>query len=160
MDTEGRDRNSDSPIPPVLRRSLPVLLAIAAVAVLIVGCAGSGSPRAKANKAYPSWVLNPDYPGHIGVVGSAPRQDIGGREAQYRVAMLKARQELAQMIRVHVESTTQTKIEDRSGRVTRELDMETRLRSIEGLSLDHARVVDEWVDPDSGDFYLFLVTPR
>jgi hypothetical protein len=142
------------------RKSTLVLGMLVLAAALLAGCAGSGSRSAKANKAYPAWVLNPDYPGHIGVVGSAPRQDIGGRDAQYRVATLKARQELAQMIRVHVESTSRTKIEDRRGSATRDLDMETRLRSIEALSLDRAHVINEWVDPESGDLYLFLVTPK
>ena len=140
------------------RRFFPFLLAISAAALLAAGCAGSGAKRA--TKVYPPWVLNPDYPGHIGVVGSAPKQDMGGSEAQYRVAMLKARQELAQMIRVHVATTSRTKIEDRAGQVTRELDMETRLRSIESLSLERARVINEWRDPETGELYIFLITPR
>jgi hypothetical protein len=127
---------------------------------MLSGCAGGGSRSAKANKAYPAWVLNPDYPGHIGVIGSAPRQDMGGRDAQHRVAMLKARQELAQMIRVHVDSTVRTKVEARGARVERESDTETRLRSIEALSLERARVVNEWVDPETGELYLLLVTPK
>lgn len=140
-------------------RAFPLLLGIVLAAVsLIAGCAGTGVQ--KGNKTYPSWVLNPDYPGHIGVVGSAPKQDIGGREAQYRVATLKARQELAQMIRVHVASTLHARLEERGGQASRELDIETRLRSLETLSLERARVVNEWLDPETGELYLFLVTPR
>ncbi len=140
------------------RLSRYILVLGAAVALGAAGCAGGGAKRA--TKAYPPWVLNPDHPGHIGVVGSAPKQDMGGNEAQYRVAMLKARQELAQMIRVHVATTSRTKIEDRGGQVTRDLDMQTQLRSIESLSLERARVINEWRDPETGELYLFLVTPR
>jgi hypothetical protein len=133
---------------------------LTATVIVLAGCAGSGARSAKANKAYPAWVINPDYPGHIGVIGSAPRQDMGGRDAQYRVAMLKARQELAQMVRVHVDSTLRTKVEARGDRVEREADMQTRLRSMEALSLERARVVNEWVDPETGELYLMLVTPK
>lgn len=142
------------------RRSSLALVAFALAASLALGgCTGSAK-RGAAAKAYPAWVLNPGTPGHIGVVGSAPRQDMGGRDAQYRVAMLKARQELAQMIRVHVASTTRSQVEARGGTVSREMDVETRLRSTEALSLDRARVVDEWVDPENGELYIHLVTPK
>ena len=94
------------------------------------------------------------------MVGSAPKQDWGGREAQYRVALMKARQELAQMVRVQVESTTRSEIEERAGKVSRDADIETRLQSSVALSLENARVIEEWVDPQSGELYLWLVTPR
>jgi len=143
-----------------MARHLSLTLAVLAAASLVLaGCAG-GSRSAKAGKVYPAWVLNPDTPGHIGVIGSAPRQDMGGKEAQYRVAMLKARQELAQMIRVNVASTTRSRVEDRGGQVSRNVEMDTRLESTVALSLDRARVVDEWVDPKTGDLYIHLVTPK
>jgi len=144
----------------MLKRLSLMLAVLAAAGFVLVGCAGSSAKTAKAGKVYPAWVLNPGTPGHIGVIGSAPRQDMGGREAQYRVAMLKARQELAQMIRVHVESTTRSRVEDRGGRVNRDLAVDTTLRSTEALSLDRARVIDEWVDPETGELYIHLVTPK
>jgi len=144
-----------------MARHLSLTLAVLVAAGLVLaGCAGSSSKGAKAGKVYPAWVLNPDTPGHIGVIGSAPRQDMGGREAQYRVAMLKARQELAQMIRVHVASTTRSQVEDRGGQVTRNVEMDTRLQSTVTLSLGRARVIDEWIDPETGELYIHLVTPK
>lgn len=133
-----------------------------AVALLLPGCAGTGSKPADevAGTGSPAWILNPDKPGYQGVVGSAPKQDWGGREAQYRVALMKARQELAQMVRVQVESTTRSEIEERAGKVSRDADIETRLQSSVALSLENARVIEEWVDPQSGELYLWLVTPR
>jgi len=74
--------------------------------------------------------------------------------------MLKARQELAQMIRVHVASTTRSQVEDRGGQVTRNVEMDTRLQSTVTLSLGRARVIDEWVDPETGELYIHLVTPK
>jgi hypothetical protein len=140
---------------------LQKLLILLAASLLMAGCAGSGPKGGPSSGAgSPAWVLNPDKPGYQGVVGSAPKQDWGGREAQYRVALMKARQELAQMVRVQVESTTRSRVEERGGKVTRDADIETKLQSRVALSLEQAQVIEEWVDPQSGELYLWLVTPR
>jgi len=132
------------------------------VAVLLLGCAGE-MPKAGggglASNA-PSWVLNPYRVGYISVIGSAPKQDWGGHAAQYRVAEMKARQELAQMVRVRVESTNRYATEDRAGKVSRSADMETKLQSSVELSLESASVIEEWIDPQSGELYIWLVTPN
>ncbi len=141
----------------MLRNSLLLLVA----ALLLPGCAGAG-PKAASEKAVsgaPAWVLNPDKPGFTSVVASAPKQDWGGHAAQYRVAEMKARQELAQMVRVRVESTNRYATEDRAGKVSRNADVETKLQSSVDLSLESARVAEEWTDPQSGELYLWLVTP-
>lgn len=141
---------------------LRITFAFLAAAMLLLGCAGSGLKPGSQNAiaGSPAWILNPDKPGYQGVVGSAPKQDWGGLEAQRRVALMKARQELAQMVRVQVESTTRYKIEDRAGKVSRDSDYEARLQSNVALSLEQARVIEEWVDPQSGELYLWLVTPK
>lgn len=139
-----------------------ILIIYLAAATLLLGCAGSGSKPGGSNASAgsPAWILNPDKPGYQGVVGSAPKQDWGGREAQRRVALMKARQELAQMVRVQVESTTRSQVVERAGKASRDSDIETRLQSSVALSLDQARVIEEWVDPQSGELYLWLVTPK
>jgi hypothetical protein len=142
-------------------RLLRNLLAALVVAVLLAGC-GSAGPKAGDGKLVsgaPSWVLNPDKPGYQSVVASAPVQDWGGHAAQFRVAEMKARQELAQMVRVRVESTNRYATEDRAGKVGRSADVETRLQSSVDLSLESARVIEEWTDPKSGELYIWLVTP-
>lgn len=139
---------------------LRIIIFCLAAALLLPGCAGSGSKAGGSNAGAPAWILNPDKPGYQGVVGAAPKQDWGGLEAQRRVALMKARQELAQMVRVQVESTTRSQIEERAGKVSRDSDIETRLQSSVALSLEQARVIEEWVDPQSGELYLWLVTPR
>jgi len=141
----------------MLRNLVTALLA----AVLLLGCSGAG-PKADNGQLVsgaPSWVLNPDKPGFQSVVASAPTQDWGGHAAQYRVAEMKARQELAQMVRVKVESTNRYATEDRAGKVGRSADVETRLQSSVDLSLEAARVIEEWTDPQSGELYIWLVTP-
>jgi len=126
---------------------------------LAVGCAGT-NPVSRADSSYPAWVLNPDKPGYIGVVAAAPKQERGGREAQFRVAQMKAYQELAQMQRVQVSSTNRMLVEDSGGKVTRNLDVETQLKSHVPLGVGEARVIEEWVDPKNGDLYIWLVVPK
>jgi hypothetical protein len=141
-----------------LRYSFVFLIA----ALLLLGCAGAG-PKAVSGQPVsgaPAWVLNPDKAGYVSVVGSAPKQDWGGHAAQYRVAEMKARQELAQMVRVRVESTNKFATEDRAGKVSRSADVETRMQSSVDLSLESARIIEEWTDPKSGELYIWLVTPN
>lgn len=119
-----------------------------------------GAERGMPATGMPAWVLNPEKAGYVSVVGAAPKQDWGGRDAQYRVAQMKARQELAQMVRVQVKSTSQSSMEQREGKVTGEADIEISVQSRVDLSLDAARVVEEWVDPKTGELYIWLVTPK
>lgn len=141
-----------------LRNTFSCLIA----ALLLLGCAEAGSTARSDRQVSgtPAWVLNPDKSGFQSVVGSAPKQDWGGHAAQYRVAEMKARQELAQMVRVRVESTNKYATEDRAGKVSRNADVETKLQSSVELSLESAKVIEEWTDPKSGDLYIWLITPN
>ena len=71
--------------------------------------------------------------------------------------MMKARQELALRIRVRVESANEYRVEERAGKVTSEANMQVRLQSSVDLSLENARVNEEWTDPQSGDLYIWLI---
>ena len=119
-----------------------------------------GAERGMSGADMPAWVLNPEKSGYVSVVGAAPKQDWGGRDAQYRVALMKARQELAQMVRVQVKSTSQSGMEQREGKVASEADIEISMQSRVDLSLDAARVIEEWADPHTGELYIWLVTPK
>lgn len=134
------------------------------MAVLLFGCANSGSHGGgvvqKADAKYPAWVLNPLKPGFQSVIGSAPVQDWGGHAAQYRVAEMQARKELAQMVRVHLQSTSSLREDVRAGKLSRDSEVNTRLDSSVDLSLQFARVIEEWTDPGSGVLYIWLVTPE
>ena len=137
-------------------RHFPIL---AVTAFLIAGCAQT-QPVSQAPTAYPAWVLNPDKPGYIGAVGAAPRQEHGGREAQFRVAQLKSYQVLAQMQRAHVSSTNQTFIEERGDKVLRNDRITTKLNSEVALGAGDVKVLEEWVDPKTGELYLWVVVPK
>jgi hypothetical protein len=132
---------------------------LAVAVVLIAGCAHT-QPASQTQAAYPAWVLKPDKPGLVGAVGAAPKQDSGGREAQYRVAQMKAYQVLAHMQRVEVTSTNRSFLEERSGKVVRNDDIETSLKSNVALRVSEAKVIEEWVDPKTGELYLWMVVPE
>jgi hypothetical protein len=126
----------------------------------VLGCAAPATKLGSANAQYPAWVLNPDKPGFESVVGSAPVQDWGGRAAQYRVAEMQARKQLAQMLRVNVKSTNRLHEELRAGKFSSEADIETQVSTKVELSLESARVIEEWVDPQDGILYIWMVTSK
>jgi hypothetical protein len=64
------------------------------------------------------------------------------------------------MIRVRVESTNKYVTEQRGGKVSNSADVDTRLQSSVDLSLESARVIEQWTDPNSGELYIWLVTPE
>lgn len=72
---------------------------------------------------------------------------------------MKARQELAQMIRVHITSSSQSNAEDHNGKLTRDEAIEIKLQSSVDLELNSARVIEEWTDPKNGSLYIWLTTP-
>lgn len=125
---------------------------------LLAGCMNTQPALSRAD--YPVWILNPDKPGFISAVGAAPRQERGGREAQFRVAQMKSYQVLAQMQRAQVTSTNHTFIEERDGRVVRNDSIATKLNSEVALGAGDAKVLEEWVDPKTGELYLWVVVPK
>lgn len=137
-------------------KHLPLL---AATVLLILGCTHT-PPASHPHASYPAWVLNPDKPGYIGAVGAAPKQEHGGRDAQYRVAQMKSYQVLAQMQRVHVASSNRSFVDERGGKVIRNDNIDTKLKSEVALGVGDARVIEEWVDPKTGELYLWVVVPE
>jgi len=105
----------------------------------------------------PAWVLNPEKSGFTSVVGFAPTQEWGGHAAQMRVAEMKARQELAQMLQSKIESELNASRDNRGAHAE---DIQTRISSRVGLNLENSRVIEEWTDPQNGTLYIWLVTPN
>jgi len=112
----------------------------------------------EAEDIYPAWVLNPQISGFEAVSASAPKQKMGGDYAQRRVALTKARQQLAEQIRVRVQSIYMNSITDAGGEVNISQSMKTKMRSRVMLNMGNARVLNEWVHPTSGDLYIHYVT--
>lgn len=136
------------------------LFSLFLLTLLLQGCGGTAAVNSQHTAAAPAWTLNPEKPGYVSAVGSAMPQEFGGDESQRRVAMLKARQELAQTIRVRITSMFATRIEERNGEVTSDYAMKAELKSKVLLTLEHAQVVREWRDPANGMLYLWLAVPE
>lgn len=136
------------------------LITLLLLSLLLQGCGGSTPTRPDQASQLPQWILQPEMPGYVSAVGAAMQQDFGGLEAQRRVAILKARKQLAEMIRVRVTASFESRTEDRNGQVTQEHFMQTELRSKVLLSLNQAQIVEEWQDPEDGMLYIWLAVPE
>lgn len=126
------------------------------VALWLAGCQSS-SP---ASSIKPEWLISPERAGTISMVGYAPRQADNNESAQYKVAVMKARQELAQMVRVRVQSQSELAVTDNNGTVSATANQATRLTSKAALRLNDARVTRQWTDPADGGLYLLLEIPE
>lgn len=104
----------------------------------------------------PDWLVSPERNGFISVVGYAPKQTSGGSAAQRRVALMKAQQQLAQIVRVRIESTFQHEQLVTNGMATQSSVSSTRVSSSAALKLNNAEIGAQWFDPDNGDLYLLL----
>lgn len=105
---------------------------------------------------HPAWINQPEQDNLNGVVGWAPPQDFGGQEAQYRVALLKARKSLAESIQTRIEVTI-TQAQKESGKTAQlEAQQKATLRTHVSLQLERAYVAAEWLEPDTGNLYLWL----
>jgi len=104
----------------------------------------------------PSWILSTERKGFVSVVGFAPKQANNNTQSQQRVALMKARQQLGQIVRVRVEHTLRIEQQTKNGEYTQNSEESTRLTSNAALNLNKAEVTAQWVDPTNGDLYLLL----
>lgn len=108
----------------------------------------------------PVWVSNPNYGGVLGGVGIAKKIQGKGYAEQKRLAKQIALADLAKQIEVVVE-TELTKIEIN-------IDTETlqyykkrfsslSKQEVRSMLIKNAVIEDEWVDPKTGDLYVWVV---
>ena len=135
-------------------------IALLLLSLLLQGCGGSNPTKAEQVSQLPEWILQPEQAGYVSAVGSAAPQDFGGVEAQRRVAILKARKQLAEMINVRVKASYESRTVDRNGQITHEQSMRSELRSKVLLSPNQARVIKEWQDPKDNMLYIWLAVPE
>jgi hypothetical protein len=128
--------------------------------MLLLGACSNTPAELKPADAKPHWVLSPEHSGYISVVGFAPRQPVGGDEAQYKVAMMKARQELGRIVRVRVQNTLSYSTQEAGGKVTSAGSSVTTLSSTAAIRLEQAEVTAQWKDPADGGLYLLLEMPE
>lgn len=129
------------------------------VSTATLGCADLVNRHVQ-EPARPSWIQSPEKVGFISVVGYAPKQASGDESVQYRIALMKARQELAQIVRLRVENVTYQSVTDSNGQIDEEHTVTTRLTSRSALSLNRLRESARWSDPASGGLYLLLELPE
>lgn len=134
-------------------------LACLLFAFSMVAC-GTLSAPPTSSSIRPQWVIAPVRPDYISVVGFAPKQANGGVESQQRIALMKARQQLGQIVRVRIENTIQISKEDRGGKASSKMASDTRLSSTAALNLGNAQESALWIDPENGNLYLLLELPQ
>ncbi|RMD46739.1 MAG: hypothetical protein D6834_02025 [Aquificota bacterium] len=111
---------------------------------------------------FPIWVYNPNYGGYLGAVGIARKTKRGGYPQQKRVAIMIAQSNLAKQIRILVNAEVYTE----KLRISKK-DYETYKSKLKSLSKQEASaylkntvVKDEWIDPKTGDLYVWVVLEK
>lgn len=111
---------------------------------------------------YPVWLYNPAYEGNLGAVGIAKPQTRGGYEAQKRLALTIAQAELTRQINVLVDGelyTEKTVISKSGDEYYRSKLSSLSIQQTQQL-IKNAVIKDEWIDPKTGDLYLWVVIER
>jgi hypothetical protein len=143
-----------------MNKSLQHLFWAICLLALLAGCV-SNSVKTGTNTGsnLPDWFYNPHYKGYMGITSSAPVQKMGGIEGQRRVALLKARAELARMQNVQVEARSKTFREVSKQGVKFNYEDYKKLSTAQGLDLYNVSIKDEWIDTNTGELYLWLIYP-
>lgn len=126
---------------------------------LAASACGTGPVAQNGDVQLPAWYDDPSYPGYIGVIASAPPQSMGGLEGQRRAALLLARAEMARMKSVQVQSLSLTSTTTTGSGVTFSNEDFRRVGSTQLLQLNNVVVKDEWIHPQTGELFLWLVYP-
>ncbi|EDP73807.1 LPP20 family lipoprotein [Hydrogenivirga sp. 128-5-R1-1] len=110
----------------------------------------------------PVWVYNPNYGGYLGAVGIAKKPQRGGYPQQKRIAIMIAQSNLAKQIRLLVNAEIYTE----KLRISKK-DYEIYKSKLKSLSKQEASaylrntvVKDEWIDPKTGDLYVWVVLEK
>lgn len=125
---------------------------------------GSLTPQTKypLKDGYPVWFFTPVYDGYIGAVGIAPKQNYGGISAQRRVAVMQAQKNLAKQIKVLV--TSNVKVESLGVDSATVQHYRTKVSSLTREQVDQYltgyKVMDEWVSPKTGEYYIWMVLEK
>lgn len=108
----------------------------------------------------PVWFYDPNYDGYFGAIGVARKSSTkGGYATQKRLAKTLAQAELSKQLKVFVDTELTTTKERILSKIS-----ESYRSTLETLSvhksqelLENAQIIDEWIDPNSGDLYVWLV---
>ncbi|MFH1096388.1 MAG: LPP20 family lipoprotein [Candidatus Desantisbacteria bacterium] len=106
----------------------------------------------------PIWVHQPNYEGMFGAVGIAKKQEKGGYTAQKRLAVIIAQAELAKQIEVMVDTELQTEKTMINQNYSSKLSSLSRQEAQQLIK--NAVVKDEWIQPETGELYVWVVIER
>lgn len=140
-----------------------ILLVIAFVGNLFVGCAGTNPNVSSSNtnhelKDAPKWVMNPFVKGYITELGSASKNAGNDFSFQREEAMANARDNLAKQISTKTSNMFKSfKAATGSGTsATFDKSSETVSKQIASQTLSGSRVQDTWIS-NSGTLYILMV---
>lgn len=111
---------------------------------------------------YPEWFYSSVYDGYIGAVGIAPKQPSGGMSAQKRVAKIQAQKNLAKQIEVLVRSevTVESLNVDKAAVKYYREKVSTLTKENADQFLTGFKVMDEWIDESTGEYYMWMVLEK
>ena len=144
----------------ILHISLATKFRLLAILLFLVGCHVIKGGRELQVVQRPEWVVSPERPGFISVVGYSPRQASGDKSAQYRVATVMAQRELAQIVRVRIANVSEHSLIDSNGSITSSYTDTTNLSSNAEIRMTEARVSATWVDPTDGGLFVLIEIPQ
>jgi len=125
---------------------------------------GSLKPQTKypIKNGFPVWFFTPVYDGYIGAVGIAPKQARGGFSAQKRVARMQAQKNLAKQINVLVNSEVNVEtlgVDSSTVKYYRQKVTSLTKEQVDQY-LTGFKTMDEWIDENSGEYYMWMVLNR
>ena len=100
----------------------------------------------------PSWIENPSNNGNFGVVGISKKQKT--LKLQKRVALLKARASLSEMINIQIKS--EIEIKEKLSKDGFESSVNSSSQQTSNNMIQKAYVKEEFIDQD-GNLYIWLV---
>ncbi len=106
----------------------------------------------------PIWICQPNLGGVLGAVGIARKQENGSYVAQKRLAIIIAQAELAKQIEVMVDTELQTE------KTMVNHDYSSKFRSLSRQEtqqlIKNAVVKEEWINPETGELYVWVVIEK
>lgn len=138
-----------------IKLRIPLLI----LSILLISGCNSATVREQSGVALPKWIDNPEYPGYVGITASAQPQQMGGIEAQRRVAHMLARAEMARVRSTSVQSDTRIETTASKSGVTINADDFRRASTAQALQLNDVKVIEEWTHPETGELFIWLAYP-
>jgi hypothetical protein len=134
------------------------IIVLIIISILLIACKTAPTPYEQ-TVMHPEWIDNPDYAGYIGITTSAQPQQMGGIDAQRRVARVLARAEISRIKSTSVESTSTFETNSSNKGFTVSAEGFDRISTAQALRFNDVKVVEEWTHPETGELFMWLAYP-